>query len=273
MLSSAIIVFREVLEIALILTVIMVATRQLRERNLLVLLGLAAGTIGSIIIAFFTDTISESFEGSGQEIFNAGILFFAVLVLGWTVVWMKKHGREIMQHAKHVGEKVMQGIMPLYSVSVVIALSTLREGAEIVLFSYGLLASGKETLLSVTMGGLIGFAGGTVIGTLFYFGMLRISPKHLFGVTSWLLTFLAAGMAAQGAGYLIAADVIPALIDPVWDTSWILPEENIVGKILHSLIGYTDRPSGSQLIFYVVTFIVIGTFLVYLEKKSARKKR
>ena len=96
-----------------------------------------------------------------------------------------------------------------------------------------------------------------VIGLLIYFGLLALSSRHLFRVTGWLLTFLAAGMAAAGAGYLAAADMLPTLVPQVWDSGAWLAEDSLLGKILHAMFGYSERPSGIQLAFYVATFLGI----------------
>lgn len=272
MYSTLIIVFREILEIAIIVGVILAATKELKERYLLVLAGIGFGIIGSVIVAIFAGKISDSFAGSGQEIFNATVLIAAVFIIGWTVIWMKTHGREIVQHAKKVSAGVVAGDLPNYSVSVIIMLATLREGSEIVLFVHGILAAGNETITNIITGGFIGLGLGTFVGMLIYFGLLRISPKHLFTVTSWLLAFLAAGMAAGAAGYLNAAGKLPAIIETVWDSSAFLPEDSLVGKILHALLGYTDRPSGIQVLFYVTTIGIIGALMKYTDVKAAKKK-
>ena len=73
-----------------------------------------------------------------------------------------------------------------------------------------------------------------------------------------LITLLAAGMAAQGADFLVQADYLPPLGVRIWDTSWLLSDSGLAGRVLHTLIGYVDRPSGIQLIFYVATIAMIG---------------
>ena len=83
--------------------------------------------------------------------------------------------------------------------------------------------------------------------------------KHLFAVTTWLIILLAAGMASQGAAFLVQADLLPPLEDAVWDTSWVLTDSSILGKTLHTLVGYSAQPSGTQLIFYTATLTVIGS--------------
>lgn len=258
MFPTATIVFREILEVALVLGIVMAATRGLPGRFNLAGMGLALGILGAVVIAFFTDRISAAIDGIGQEIFNAAVMFVAVGFLSWTVIWMKKHGREMAQNIKAVGHEVMSGNRSTYVLVGVIALATFREGAEIVLFTYGMLASGAYTLAEIFAGGMIGLAGGSVVGGMLYFGLLRAAQKHLFTVTSWMLIVLTAGMAAQGANFLIAAGVLPELYPQLWDTSAFISGHSFIGETLSVLVGYTPRPTGMEFAFYVGVLLSVG---------------
>ena len=252
MLSIAIILFREVLEIALVLGVLLAATRGLVGRGKWVGGGMTGGIVGALVVAYFAEAISNAAQGMGQELFNAILLLLATLLIGWTVVWMRRHGRTLTQHFKEVGQAVTKGERPLYTLAIVSALAVLREGSEIVLFTYGLLASG-EKVAQLMIGSLAGLMVGISAGVALYYGLLKISPRRLFSVTSWMLIFLAAGMSSQAAGFLASAGLVPSLVTSIWDSSHILSEASLLGKILHALVGYTERPSGIQLLSYLLT--------------------
>lgn len=258
MFPTATIVFREILEVALVLGIVMAATRGLPHRWLLALGGLAIGIAGSVVIAFFTESISQTMEGMGQEVFNATIMFIAVGFLSWTVIWMKTHGRHLAKHLSEVGQAVVKGKKSLFVIVGVVALATFREGAEIALFTYGMTASGKFTMMEIILGGLIGAVGGAMVGTMLYLGLLKTVKRHLFTVTSWMLIILTAGMAAQGANFLIAAGILPELKSQVWDTSTIIAGHGFIGETLSVLIGYTPRPTGMELLFYTGALGTIG---------------
>ncbi|MDB2682918.1 FTR1 family protein [Alphaproteobacteria bacterium] len=258
MFPTATIVFREFLEIALVLGIVMAATRGLPGRWNLALAGLGLGILGSVIIAFFTDKISQAIDGMGQEIFNATIMFIAVGFLSWTVIWMKRHGRELAQNLKAVGQDIIKGNKSSYALIGIIALATFREGAEIVLFSYGMIASESFSLTEIIIGGLIGAAGGIFIGLMLYFGLLKAAQRHIFTITSWMLILLTAGMAAQGANFLIAAGILPELYPEVWDTSAWIAGNSFIGQTLGVLIGYTPRPTGMELVFYASIVALVG---------------
>ncbi len=269
MFPTATIVFREIIEVALVIGIVMAATRGLPGRVNLVLAGLGIGVLGSVIIAFFTQSISEAIDGIGQELFNAAVMFIAVGFLSWTVIWMKTHGRELAQNLKKVGADVVAGNKSIYIIVGVVALATFREGAEIALFTYGMTASGAFGPHEIIMGGIIGGIGGAIVGAMLYLGLLKAAQKHLFTVTSWMLIILTAGMAAQGANFLIAAGVLPAIVPEVWDTSAILSGNGFLGETLKVLIGYTPKPTGMELVFYAAILVGVGCAYKFI---SAQKK-
>jgi high-affinity iron transporter len=267
MLATALIVFREVLEAALIISIVMVASKGVLHRNLWVGGGVGGGLAGAALVAVFAGAISSALSGMGLEIFNASVLLVAVAMLGWHNIWMARHGREMAKHADEVSHAVHDGKRPTYALAAIAGVAVLREGAETVLFLYGIAASGKDPLWMMAAGGALGVVAGCAVGALLYFGLLRIPVSKLFKVTGWMVLLLAAGLAAQGAGFLVQADLLPSLGAAVWDTSAILTETSIFGKILHTLIGYISRPAGIQVLFYVLTLVIIGTLMKILGHK------
>jgi high-affinity iron transporter len=200
MLPTFIIMFREILEIAIILSIIVAATRGVAGRGFWIWAGIGGGLVGAGIVAFFTDKISDLMEGMGQELFNAIVLLLAAFMIGWTVIWMQRHGREIATRVKKIGQDVAEGNVPLYSVAIVVSLAMWREGSEIVLFMFGVISTEQYTLGSILLGGAGGSLAAASIGFLMYFGLIKLSMKHLFTVSGTLLMLLACGMAASGAG-------------------------------------------------------------------------
>jgi high-affinity iron transporter len=265
MLAAAIIVFRECLEAALVIGVVMAAARGLEGRGRMVGAGIAAGLLGSLVVALFSEQIAGALSGVGQEIFNATVLLLAVALLGWHNVWMSRHARELTAHLKRVSHDVVEGRRPLYALAVVVGLAVLREGSETVLFMYGVV-SATQSAGSVLMGALVGLVGGVAVGAAIYAGLLRLPTRHLFTATGLLILLLAAGMAAQSALYLSQAGVLPSLGAALWDTSGILPRESVVGQLLHVLMGYDDRPSGIQALFFAATLLTLGTLTYTLGR-------
>lgn len=260
MLGALVIVFREVLEAGLIIGIVMAATRGVAGRGRWIVIGVGAGILGASVVAAFAGAISRAFEGAGQELFNAGVLGIAVIMLMWHNAWMARHGREIAAEMQQVGSAVSEGARPLTALAVVVGLAVLREGAEVVLFLYGIMASGTDGL-SLLTGSMLGIAAGAVFTALTYFGLLAIPSRYIFSVTSWLIALLAAGMAAQSVHFLYNAGVVDAFGTTMWDTSWLLTESSLFGKLLHTLIGYTARPTELQLIAYIGTLLAMAVLM------------
>lgn len=256
MLGALIIVFREAIEAGLIVGIVAAVTRGVAGSRGFIAGGVAAGVAGAIVVAAFADRLSHSFAGSGQELFNAGVLALAVGMLAWHNIWMSRHGRELAQELSAVGKAVASGDRTLLALATVVGLAVLREGAEVALFLYGVLASG-ESAWDVFAGGLAGLALGGATSVATFYGLVTIPPRHLFAVTTTLITLLAAGLAAQCVAFLQQAGVVTALSDTLWDTSWILSDKSIFGRVMHTLIGYADQPSAMQVVVYVATLVAI----------------
>lgn len=257
MFATAVIVFREVLEAAIVVGLVMAAAQGLPRRGLWVGSGIAAGLAGSVIVAVFAGAIAAAAQGMGQEIFNATVLFGAVGMLGWHNIWMARHGAALAKDINAVGHDVVTGVRPQYLLATIVGLAVLREGSEVVLFLYGIAIAQHDRASAMLVGALIGLGLGSGSGYLLYLGLLRFAARYLFTVTGWLIALLASGMAAQGAGFLLQADLVPALGDPLWDTSGLLSQQSVLGNLLSVLVGYLDRPAGIQVLFYVVTLATI----------------
>jgi high-affinity iron transporter len=259
MLAAAVIVFREVLEAGLIVGVVLAATAGVARRARWVLGGVIAGVLGAGLVALLAQRLSDAFAGAGQDVFNAAILAAAVLMLSWHVIWMSRHAREMVRDVKSLGARVEAGETTLFAMAAVIAVAVLREGAEVVLFLFGVASSGGGGALAMLTGGLIGVTGGVALSWLVYRGLLAIPISRLFSVTNSLVALLAAGMAGQAAVFLVNAEWIPSLGDELWDTSGLLADDTLPGRALHALVGYSDRPMGVQVASYITVLAALIT--------------
>jgi high-affinity iron transporter len=272
-LPSLLIVFREVFEAGLIIGIVMAVTSSVPGRGLWVAGGVIAGVLGACVVALFTGGLSELFGGSGQELFNAGILGFAVLMLGWHNVWMARHGREMAAEMRAAGQAVVTGSKSLAALAVVVMIAVLREGSEVVLFLYGVAAAQGGADISMAAGGAVGLVLGAIVCLLTYLGLITIPTRYLFAVTSTLITLLAAGMAAQAIAFLQQANILTVFDETVWNTSWLLSDSSLLGRALHTLIGYVDQPTAMQLIAYAATLAVILVLMRLFAVPPAQRPR
>jgi high-affinity iron transporter len=267
MFAAMLVVFRETLEAALVIGIVAAATRPVAGRGWWIALGALAGVVGAIGVAAVAESISQLAGGSGQELFTAIVLALAVAMLAWHNVWMASHGKQMAMQARSLGQSAARGDVALTAIVTAIALTVLREGSETVLFLFGISSSASSSKLTLALGSFLGLAAGGVAGVMIYAGLLRVPVSRLFVVTGWLILLLAAGMAGQFARVLIQADVLPALASPLWDTSSLMPDDSVLGTLLHALLGYQAQPSATQVLFYVAALVLI---LVAMRRAQSR---
>jgi high-affinity iron transporter len=228
------------------------------------------GVLGACLVAAFAGELASLFQGSGQELFNASILLVAVAMLTWHNVWMASHGREMARELKTAGHEVTTGKRTLAALAIVVGVAVLREGSEVVLFLYGIVAQGGTSNAALALGGVLGCVAGAGVSALMYFGLLTIPAHRLFAVTSGLITLLAAGMAAQAVLFLQNGGYINVLSDTIWNTAWLLPEDGIAGRLLHTLVGYSEAPDGAQIIAYLATIAMMLGLMRTVGKSAPR---
>ena len=268
MFKIAIVVFRECVEIALLLGIIMAITKKIENSRLYIIAGSMLGLIGASLFAFFTQYISVSYAGMGDEIFDAIVILVTIALIIWTIVWMKDYESKLKLRFGDISSDEVKSFKNKSLLVLVVASTILREGTEIILLVYGISSAEKINIDNYLIGLGIGSLCGLVFGTLIYQGLTKFAGKYIFKISFVLLMLIAAGFASQAAGKLISADIIHSYSDQVWDSSWLISDLSSGGKLLNAITGYTARPAGMQIIFYVATVC----FILLLSKIKNRRK-
>jgi high-affinity iron transporter len=269
MFVSLIIVFREAMEAGLIVGIVLAATEGVPGRGRWIAGGIAAGIAGASLVALFAAALSNAFDGAGQEVFTAAILGFAVAMLSWHILWMSRHAAAMTAEVRQVGQAVRLGQRSLAALGAVVAVAVMREGSEVVLFLYGIVAATQSDPVALAGGGVAGLAAACALSWLLYRGLVIIPLHRLFSVTNGLVALLAAGMAGQAAAILHSADLLPGWGEELWDTSFILSDDSFLGRSLHALVGYSARPSGIQLAAWLATLLALAVASRALSKPRA----
>jgi high-affinity iron transporter len=149
-------------------------------------------------------------------------------------------------------------------------MTVLREGAETVLFVAGLVSGSTEGTGSVMLAAVIGLMLGVAVGWLIYAGLGKVQPRRLFGITNVLILLLAGSLASQLARTLQQADWLHWLSDNAWDSSSLLSNDSLLGMLLHGVVGYDANPSQLQVLFYVLTSVLIGWSARQIRLRSTR---
>jgi high-affinity iron transporter len=247
------------------------ATRGLAGRNRWLIAGVLAGCAGALALAGGAEYISELANGVGQDLVNAGILLAAFAMLTWHCVWISNQGAQAAADARALGSSFRQGRRTPWALVIVVALSVLREGAEMVLFVAGY-AAGPGGATGTLVGALAGVLCGSAVGGVIYLGLSRVPVQRMFAVTNALILLLAASIASQLARALSQAGLINLWGQPLWDTSSLLRIDSPVGTLAHALAGYEAQPTGIQLAFYIMALLVIIGGSRWVRRSQARRR-
>ncbi len=262
MFKIALVVFRECLEISLLLGVILAVTKQIEKSRLYIIAGVMLGVVFASIFAFFTRKLSLSFDGIGDELFDSGIMILITILISWTIIWMQGYGIKVKQHINDLSVKIHEGNASYFMLVFLVATTILREGAEIIILVYSI--SSVETISSsiYLQGVIIGATSGFLLGLVIYFGLIKIAnQKYIFKISTVLLMLIAGGFAASAAGILTSSGLVMFLSDQLWDSSWLVADRSMIGKILNIVTGYIARPNGLQVLAYFTTILLINIFI------------
>jgi high-affinity iron transporter len=272
MLAGFIIMFRETLEAALIVGIILsflVKTDQ-REYFRTVLFGSVAGIALSIVVAYLFKMFAGGFSGRNEELFEGITMLFGAFLLTTMILWMMKQ-RNI---ARDIEKRVSTSISKTRTIGLffLVFIAIIREGVESVIF---LAAARFATAENNLIGAMLGVAAALVLGYIIFLSSLNFNVKSFFAITGILLILFAAGLVAHGIHELQEARVIPQLVEHLWDINPaarpdgsypLLHENGYIGSIFKGLFGYNGNPSLLEVIGYLVYIGCI--FSVYGRKKT-----
>lgn len=243
--NSVIIVLREVLEAALMVSVLLAVSRPLQLRVNWLTTGLLLGLVGAVAYGLSIHRISELFEGVGQEVVNALLqcgAFASLVVSGFLIARQKCE--------PYQGGRILQVAM-----ATAIVLTVSGEGAELLVFVSGFVQM-SDFLSNVGLGSLVGAAIGYSVGVLFYYFLLSLEARRALWISLVLLTLIASGIIRQATGLLIQADWI-TVAGPLWNSSGLIPEESLPGQLLYALVGYEATPSTVEVLMYTASVTVM----------------
>lgn len=285
MVAAFIIGFRETFEAALIVGILLIYLKKIgqAERYGYVYRGCFVGLVASLLFGLIPNLLNTVFDTVNKHVFNATILYVAVVVMTSMLLWMHHSASNLK---KDLESKTSLAINSgkLYGLVLLAFLGVFREGVETVLFMWGIIASAQTVSAASTA--ILSCAAGGALAILFSWGFFNgflgsFSLKKFFRVTTVLLLLITAGMFAKATGKLIKADVLSPIIAQVWDSSWILSEKgNITGKIVSGMTGYVSKPSLLELLAYTgyISVMLVVFFreklsfsLLYLSKKPVDK--
>ncbi len=261
--ATFLITFRESLEAALIVGIILAflkQTKQLKFNNI-VYLGVGAGLILSLILAYIFENYLGGFTGRTEEIFEGVVMLIAAVLITFMIFWMK-HQKSVSSklHSKiqtHIDKKYPLGIFLLTTLSVG------REGIETVIFLNA--AQFADQATATFWSGIAGVGVALILGYMIFATTKRIPLRHFFNATSALLILFAAGLVAHGIHELQEAQLIPFMIEEIWNLNPILNEKGTIGSFFKALFGYNGNPSLLETLSYL---LYLGMAAFFFQKPT-----
>jgi high-affinity iron transporter len=221
--------------------------------------GVGAGVGLALVLAAVMLGIATMLSDEGLEYFQLAMMLVAGGLIVQMVFWMRKNGRTLKRDL----ETNMQSNAARanwWGLLVVVALAVGRESAETVVFLYGL---GVQYASIWNFLGILALGVGAAWLTFWALqqGGRFLSWRIFFRVSEIVLLLLAGALFVSGIEKLISLDVLPPLIDRLWDTSAVVDDSGRVGGLLAALTGYRARPALLPLLLLASYWAVVGVLL------------
>ena len=260
--ATFLVTLREAFEASLLLGLVYTYLDKVgaRENFRWVTLGSALGLAASVAMGVAVGFLSGPLLDLGPDLIGAGVIFLAVVLLTWHAWWMQQHARGIRGE---IQQRIDQARVTqrLWIVGLIAFTGVFREGAETVLFLWGIMAQATSAAgWGSVAGGVAGIATAAVLGWAIFYGGKNVSLPRFFAITTALILLLAAGLFSTGLGRLQGLGVLPMTVT-LWDTSAFLSDGSVAGSFLGGLVGYRARPSLLEVAGYAAYLLGAG-FLV-----------
>ncbi len=272
MLPSFLLTLREGVEVSLIIGIILGTLVKLKRPHLRssVWLGVGMASIFSLGAAVIIHSVGTSFTGRSEEIFEGVTMIIAAIVLTWVIFWMNRQARNLNRNLEADVRSATSGHgrWALFSLAF---FAVLREGIEIGLF----LTTTTFTvgIITTVLGALLGLTVAIAVTSILVTSITKLRLKTFFISTSALLILFSAGLVGHAVHEFNEANLIPTLVNPLWDISQILAESSSLGQTLKVLFGYNANPSLTEVIayfgYYVLLLLIFGFSSAY---SSAREE-
>lgn len=262
MLTTVIIILREVLEAAILISLLMVLHLKFRFYRHWLGIAIGAGIVGASLYAKAFGNISTWFDGSGQEIINGLSLLCIGICLSLQLLLSSWHYRRLA--------KPPDSPLPIFTLTLtailIMAMAITREGAEIIVYYSGITGQQRHSH-SMIIGGIIGGGLGLCIGVLSFTILYQLAMRNLMAGLSLLLILVTAGVMTEATQYFIQAGWI-LTTEPLWDTTAFISESSVAGQLLYAVFAYEASPTLEEVMVWCLTAGLLGGSLFLIQRKS-----
>ncbi|MBZ0305138.1 MAG: FTR1 family protein [Anaerolineae bacterium] len=250
MAASLLIAFREGLEAALIVGIVLSYLNKMGHgaHKRYAWAGVLGAVLASVAVALGIQAVGAELEGTAEQLFEGTTMLLAVIVLTWMIFWMRYQARTLKSSLEGEIQSAVNTERK-WGLAAVTFIAVFREGVETALFLSA--AAFATDGASTFVGALLGLGLAVLVGYTVYASAVRLDMRQFFNVTSILMLVFAAGMLAHAVHEYQEAGLIPTFIEHVWNINPILDEHSPVGEILNALIGYNGNPSLLEVLSYI----------------------
>lgn len=246
LLDAILIVLHETLEAGVLVSLLASASRGRALGLGWLVAALPVGLLAAVVYALELRTISAWFDGTGQELLNAALVYAISLLLLAVLALLPMASRYGCALAK--------------CMTAIVVLAVSREGGEILIFFSSYVRVEAELVRALTSG-FVGLLVALSVGMLAFLILTSVRSTLALGAQSILLALVCIGMAVQGTQLLTQADWLPAG-QPVWDSSWLLDEASMLGQMVYAVFGYEATPAPGEVIALACAAGAVGIVLL-----------
>ncbi|GHT87478.1 hypothetical protein FACS1894154_09740 [Betaproteobacteria bacterium] len=273
MFESLFVVWRESLEALLIVGILyawLKANDEDGSGKRALLIGIGAGIVLAFLLGWALLSAQSELAGEALEAFQAAALVAAALLITQMVWWMARHGRQLkselerqIAHAhRHDSRLAAQ-----WNIALITALAIAREGAETVIFLYGIAQRPGGEMGALALGALGGFLLAIVCAVLGARGLAHLKLGALLRLSSVLLLVLASSLLVAASDRLIGMDWLPALLDPIWDSSALIDDNEGIGRVFADFAGYRARPALTTVLTWAAYWLLATLPLLWMKSR------
>lgn len=223
--------------------------------------GVALGLAAALGLALLMLGAASLLDGEAGEWFQAAMVLVAAALILQMVGWMRRHGRALRQDLEHRAAGQLARASG-WGIALLAALAIAREGSETAVFLYGV--AGRHAgagRWAFSASALLGLALALASFWLLQSGRRWMSWRSFFRLSELLLLLLAASLWVNALDRLISLDVLPTLMDPVWNTAAWLDDSGAVGGLVAALTGYRAQPALITVLAYLAFWVGVALAL------------
>lgn len=281
MIPTFVIFLREGIEASMIVAILLAYLQRIGQRQHFrdVFSGVAAAlvlTLGGGIAAYF---LIRHYEGSNvQTYFETATYLLAAVILTYMTFWMQLHAKGLAKELEHrsnlalsKGRRWGLGLLAFQAVG--------REGLETMVFTLAIIFASDRQAASPVHGKLLllGAVLGLAVALCVAFAIFKLGAKlnmrRFFQVIGILLMVFAAGLLADAVENMQQLHWLDFGRRVLWNTSGTISEASSFGDVLHSLLGYADRPTVLQALVWLIYVVVSTMFFIRLSKRGGHHRR